>query len=74
MKRAGYGSRQSQVLAEIRRAESSGVEWTITGIAEALHMTRQQASSVVQALAASGRLVRGQRVVTVDTLVSAVAQ
>lgn len=68
-RRVERGLRQRQALAYIKAQEKTGVLWGVTSLAAALGISKAQASTLVQALAAKGELVRGPRTVVVeDTL------
>ena len=65
-KRKRYGSRKAEAVAFIKLAEKKARLWSVTDLAEALKVSKQQAWQLCQSLTYSGLLERGPRTVVVE--------
>lgn len=66
MRRVARGERKAAALAFIRKAEKADRLWTMTEMAQALDISKQQAWQLLQSLTYSGELERGTRTVVVE--------
>lgn len=72
--KAGRGERQQQALEAIKGFERDRKPWGSADLAKALNCSQAQAGALISALALSGSLVRGNRVVELrDALITAEA-